>query len=67
MGKSGLGKVFNCFSLMISANTCICSNTLEEEDEAERRALLQSEVLKIKDAFGGAKTLAFHLEPKVIL
>ncbi|KAG6484688.1 protein SODIUM POTASSIUM ROOT DEFECTIVE 2-like [Zingiber officinale] len=67
MGRSSLVKVFNCFSLMISANTCICSNTLEEEEEAERRALLQSEVLKFKDAFDGAKTLAFHLEPKTVV
>ncbi|XP_074556028.1 protein SODIUM POTASSIUM ROOT DEFECTIVE 2 [Curcuma longa] len=67
MGRSGLERVFHCFPLAISTSSCICMNTCDEDDEAERRALIESQVLKIKDAFDGAKTLAFHLEPKTVV
>ncbi|KAG6527055.1 protein SODIUM POTASSIUM ROOT DEFECTIVE 2-like [Zingiber officinale] len=66
MGRSGLGRAFRCFSLAISTNSCICMNTCDE-DEPERRALIESQVLKIKDTSDGAKTLAFHLEPKTVV
>ncbi|WOK99159.1 protein SODIUM POTASSIUM ROOT DEFECTIVE 2-like [Canna indica] len=70
MGRSGFERVFDCFSLAIFPSSCICMTTLEEDDEAERRSLIKShveQVLKIKQALGGAKTLAFHLEPKTVV
>lgn len=71
--KLGLDRVLDCFSLSLCANACACVHAVEEdEDEAnERRALVSSqleELVKLKDFVdGAAKTLAFHLEPKVCL
>lgn len=71
--KLGLDKVLDCFSLSLCSNACACIHSVEEEedeDEAiERKALVSSqleELVKLRDFVdGAAKTLAFHLEPKV--
>lgn len=71
--KLGLDRVLDCFSLSLCANACACVHSVEEEedeDEAdERRALVSSqleELVKLRDLVdGAARTLAFHLEPKV--
>ena len=69
--KLGLDRVLDCFSLSLCANACACVHSVEEdEDEAnERKALVSSqleELVKLRDFVdGAAKTLAFHLEPKV--
>ncbi|KAF0918101.1 hypothetical protein E2562_022688 [Oryza meyeriana var. granulata] len=70
MGKKlGLHKVLDCFSLSL-CNACVCIHSVEDEEEAiEREALVSSqleELVKLKDLVGGAKTLAFHLEPKTV-
>uniref|UniRef100_A0A0E0JNC3 HMA domain-containing protein n=1 Tax=Oryza punctata TaxID=4537 RepID=A0A0E0JNC3_ORYPU len=68
--KLGLDKVLDCFSLALCTNACICMHSVEDEEEAiEREALVSSqleELVKLKDLVGGAKTLAFHLEPKTV-
>ncbi|XP_006644632.1 protein SODIUM POTASSIUM ROOT DEFECTIVE 2 [Oryza brachyantha] len=71
MGKKlGLDKVLDCFSLSLCTNACACIHSVEDEEEAiEREALVSSqleELVKLKDLVGGAKTLAFHLEPKTV-
>jgi len=69
--KLGLDRVLDCFSLSLCANACACVHSVEkDEDEAdERKALVSSqleELVKLRDFVdGAAKTLAFHLEPKV--
>lgn len=70
--KLGLDRVLDCFSLSLCANACACVHSVEEDDEDEadeRRALVSSqlqELVKLRDFVdGAAKTLAFHLEPKV--
>lgn len=70
--KLGLERVLDCFSLSyLCTNACVCIHSAEEEDdeESERRALVSrqlQELVKLKDFVdGAAKTLAFHLEPKV--
>ncbi|KQK09504.1 heavy metal-associated isoprenylated plant protein 9 [Brachypodium distachyon] len=71
MGRMlGLDKVLDCFPLALCANTCVCIHSVEDEDEEnEGRALVSAqldELVKLKDFAGGAKTLAFHLEPKTV-
>ncbi|URE23536.1 Heavy-metal-associated domain [Musa troglodytarum] len=69
-GRSGWKMIVDCFSLAISPNSCVCVKTQEEEDGLERKSLIEShaeQVLKIKDVLDGAKTLAFHLEPKTVV
>nr|ACR38578.1 unknown [Zea mays] len=71
--KLGLDRVLDCFSLSLCSSACACVHSVEEEeqeDEDERKALVSSqleELVKLsRDLVGGAaKTLAFHLEPKV--
>lgn len=67
--KLGLDRMLDCFSLSVCANACVCIHAVEDEDEEnEGKALVSAqldELLKLKDFGGGAKTLAFHLEPKV--
>jgi hypothetical protein len=71
MGRLYFERVLECFSLSIPPNCCICTNSWEYDEEErvlERKALVEShleQVLKLRDIFGGTKTLAFHLEPKV--
>jgi hypothetical protein len=69
--KLGLDRVLDCFSLSLCANACACVHSVEEEEHEadERKALVSSqleELVKLRDFVdGAAKTLAFHLEPKV--
>ncbi|KAL5226916.1 hypothetical protein ABZP36_015181 [Zizania latifolia] len=68
--KLGLDKVLDCFSLSLCTNACVCIHSGEDEEDAiEREALVNAqlkELVKIKDFVDGAKTLAFHLEPKTV-
>ncbi|EMS67236.1 hypothetical protein TRIUR3_20021 [Triticum urartu] len=68
--KLGLERVLDCFSLSVCANACVCVHAVEDEDEEnEGKALVSAqldELHKLKDFGGGAKTLAFHLEPKTV-
>ncbi|KAJ8491713.1 hypothetical protein OPV22_013434 [Ensete ventricosum] len=69
-GRSGWKMILDCFSVAISPNSCVCVKTQEEEGGLERQSLIKShleQVLKIKDVLDGAKTLAFHLEPKTVV
>ncbi|CAL9039519.1 heavy metal-associated isoprenylated plant protein 35-like [Musa acuminata AAA Group] len=68
--RSGWKIIMDCFSLAVSPNSCVCVKTQEEEDGLERKSLIKShveQVIKIKDVLDGAKTLAFHLEPKTVV
>uniref|UniRef100_A0ACD5VUD5 Uncharacterized protein n=1 Tax=Avena sativa TaxID=4498 RepID=A0ACD5VUD5_AVESA len=68
--KLGLDKVLDCFSLSLCANACVCIHSVEDEDEENEGMALVSaqldELVKLKDFGVGAKTLAFHLEPKTV-
>ncbi|XP_052146869.1 protein SODIUM POTASSIUM ROOT DEFECTIVE 2 [Oryza glaberrima] len=69
--KLGFEKVLDCFSLALCTNACVCIHSVEDDEEEaiEREALVSSqleELVKLKDLVGGAKTLAFHLEPKIV-
>jgi hypothetical protein len=68
--KLGLESVLDCFSLpQLCTNACVCVHSVEEdgdEEEDERSALVSRQLQELKDFVDGtAKTLAFHLEPKV--
>jgi hypothetical protein len=68
--KLGLESVLDCFSLsQLCTNACVCVHSVEEdgdEEEDERSALVSRQLQELKDFVdGAAKTLAFHLEPKV--
>jgi hypothetical protein len=68
--KLSLDKVLDCFSLSLCANACVCIHSVEDEEDEENEgmALVSAqldEMVKLKDFGAGAKTLAFHLEPKV--
>jgi hypothetical protein len=71
MGRLYFERVLECFSLSIPQNCCICTNSLEYDEEeraSEKKTLVAShleQVLKLRDIVEGTKTLAFHLEPKV--
>ncbi|KAM0869718.1 hypothetical protein ACQ4PT_040530 [Festuca glaucescens] len=69
--KLGLDKVLDCFSLSLCANACVCIHSVEDEqdEENEGMALVSAQLdqmVKLKDFGAGAKTLAFHLEPKTV-
>ncbi|KAG8077745.1 hypothetical protein GUJ93_ZPchr0007g6290 [Zizania palustris] len=71
MGRRlGLDKVLDCFSLSLCTNACVCIHSVEDDEDAiEREALVSSqlkELVKLTDFVDGAKTLAFHLEPKTV-
>ena len=63
MGRLGLDRVLDCFSLSISSSSCLCINPLGDEDGeygVERDSLIKSQgdqILRLRDV----------LEPKVIL
>ncbi|KAK1282918.1 hypothetical protein QJS10_CPB22g00965 [Acorus calamus] len=53
-----------------TGSSCFCINSLEaEEDHLERKALIGSEkqVLRVKDVLEENQSLAFHLEPKIVV
>lgn len=67
--KLGLDRVLDCFSLSLCTNACACIHSMEEDEEeaSERKALVSSQLVRLKDFVdGAAKTLAFHLEPKTV-
>lgn len=68
MGKLSLAKMLDCFCLSSPGScSCFCLNTLESQDEFEKKPLITSEggkLLKLKDVVAGKQTLAFQLKPK---
>ncbi|KAG8086195.1 hypothetical protein GUJ93_ZPchr0010g8294 [Zizania palustris] len=71
--RLGIGKVMECFSFsFLSAGTCLCMRTLEDEEEAamERRSLVRDQqvdqVIRLRDLVDGTRTLGYHLEPKTV-
>lgn len=70
--RKGWERMYICFSLAATPRSCVCLSDLEEgeaEAVSERKSLMKShveQVLRIKDVVDEEKTLAFHLEPKVI-
>ncbi|KAL5975160.1 hypothetical protein ACLOJK_031839 [Asimina triloba] len=69
MGKLGLGKVLDCLCLPACSSSCLCTNSLDTQDDMENRALIGSrdKTLKFGDVGDGNQTLAFHLKPKVVV
>lgn len=70
MGKLSFGRVLDCFSLSSCPSACFCMNSMETQDEFERRPLIPSDkdqLLRLKDVVAGNQTLAFQLKPKVRL
>lgn len=72
MGKLSFGKMLDCLYLSpLGGNSCscLCINTLENEDEFEEKPLVESDKtqqLRLKDIVAGKQTLAFQLKPKVM-
>lgn len=67
MGK--LGRMLDTFCLSSGSNSCFCVNSMEFDDEFERKPLIASDSdqkLRLKDVVAGKQTLAFQLKPKVI-
>ncbi|XP_077225639.1 protein SODIUM POTASSIUM ROOT DEFECTIVE 2-like [Tasmannia lanceolata] len=70
MGKLGLCRVLDCFCLSARSNSCFCMNSLDTQDDIERKALVGSEagqMVRIGDVVGGKQTLAFQLKPKMVV
>ncbi|GLT51684.1 hypothetical protein SLA2020_250770 [Shorea laevis] len=73
MGKLSFGKMLDCLYLSRAGGnscSCFCMNTLENEDEFERKPLVgsdKSQLLKLKDVVSGKQTLAFQLKPKIVV
>lgn len=63
MGK--LGRILDTFCLSTGSSFCVSS--MEFEDEFEKKPLVASEKLRVKDVVAGKQTLAFQLKPKVIM
>uniref|UniRef100_I1KIT5 HMA domain-containing protein n=1 Tax=Glycine max TaxID=3847 RepID=I1KIT5_SOYBN len=67
MGK--LGRVLDTFCLSFGSNTCFCMNSMEFEDEFEKKPLIVSDSdhkLRLKDVVDGKQTLAFQLKPQIV-
>lgn len=52
--------------------SCLCMNTLENEEEFEKNPLVggseyKSQLLRLKDVVDGKQTLAFQLKPKTVV
>lgn len=69
MGKLSLGKILDCLCISSPGScSCFCLNTLEGQDEFEKKPLMKSDggqLLRLKDVVSGNQTLAFQLKPKV--
>lgn len=74
MGRKlgGLDRVLDCLSLsLLCSGACACVHSMDEEeeedDERKQALLLSSQLVQLRGFVDGAaaKTLAFHLEPKV--
>ncbi|KAJ6839530.1 protein SODIUM POTASSIUM ROOT DEFECTIVE 2-like [Iris pallida] len=62
MGRLGLDKVLDCFSLSLSSSSCLCMNSLEDEEEivaVERDSLIVKgdQIMRVRDL----------LEPKTVI
>ncbi|KAH7511886.1 hypothetical protein FEM48_Zijuj12G0030600 [Ziziphus jujuba var. spinosa] len=67
MGKLSLGRMLDCLCLSSGSSSCFCMNSVEHQDEFEKRPLIASEksqLLRLKDVVSGNQTLAFQLKPK---
>ncbi|XP_048321173.2 heavy metal-associated isoprenylated plant protein 45 [Ziziphus jujuba] len=70
MGKLSLGRMLDCLCLSSGSSSCFCMNSVEHQDEFEKRPLIASEksqLLRLKDVVSGNQTLAFQLKPKMVL
>lgn len=74
MGRLGLERLLDCFSLSLCTSSCFCTNYAMEdrhvvsEEELEKKTLLLNDQMnQLNQLFQGKNTLAFHLEPKVFL
>ncbi|XP_044464714.1 protein SODIUM POTASSIUM ROOT DEFECTIVE 2 [Mangifera indica] len=70
MGKLSLGKMLDCLCLNKSSCSCFCLNTLESEDEFDKKPLIVNEgaqLLRLKDVVSRNQTLAFQLKPKMVV
>ncbi|KAK7398933.1 hypothetical protein VNO78_10107 [Psophocarpus tetragonolobus] len=69
MGK--LGWMLDKLSLSSCSNTCFCVNSMEFEDESERKPLITSgndhKLIRLKDVVDGKQTLASQLKPKIVI
>ncbi|QCD92132.1 protein SODIUM POTASSIUM ROOT DEFECTIVE 2 [Vigna unguiculata] len=68
MGK--LGRMLDTFCLSFGSNTCFCINSMDFEDEFEKKPLIVSasgdHKLRLKDVVDGKQTLAFQLKPQIV-
>ncbi|XP_058075624.1 protein SODIUM POTASSIUM ROOT DEFECTIVE 2-like [Magnolia sinica] len=70
MGKLGFGRVLDCLCLPTCSNSCFCMNSLDNQDDMERRALIGSDrgqMMRTRDVADGNQTLAFHLKSKMVI
>ncbi|KAL5836019.1 hypothetical protein ACOSQ4_015516 [Xanthoceras sorbifolium] len=70
MGKLNFCKILDCFCVSPGSScSCFCLNTLESQDEFEKKPLIASEgqLLKLKDVVAAKQTLAFQLKPKMVV
>ncbi|KAI4350878.1 hypothetical protein L6164_005285 [Bauhinia variegata] len=68
MGK--LGRMLDTFCLSSGSNSCFCLNSIEFEDEFEKKPLIASDTdqkPRLKDLVAGKQTLAFQLKPKMVI
>lgn len=62
-------RVLECFSSTTSCTSCLCLSSSVEDEDGEGMALMKihaEQIAKLQDVDNGCKTLAFHLEPKVL-
>lgn len=71
MGKLSFGRVLDCFCLSSGSTSCFCINSLEAQDEFERKPLIVSDddrqLVRLKDVIAEKQTLAFQLKPKMVV
>ncbi|XP_061366500.1 protein SODIUM POTASSIUM ROOT DEFECTIVE 2 [Gastrolobium bilobum] len=68
MGK--LGRMLGTFCFSSGSNACFCINSMEFEDEFEKKSLIASgsdHKLRLKDVVDGKQTLAFQLKPQIVI
>ncbi|KAK7314504.1 hypothetical protein VNO77_33029 [Canavalia gladiata] len=67
MGK--LGRMLDTFCLSSGSNSCFCINSMDFEDEFEKKPLIVSSdhKLRLKDVVAGKQTLAFQLKPQIVI
>ncbi|CAA6666280.1 unnamed protein product [Spirodela intermedia] len=68
MGKVAWRKVVAYFFPSGFSSPLGCMRAWEGDDGLDRKTLVDGdEMAKLKDVFGGKKTLAFDLEPKIVV